>query len=97
MEMVGVKTEELVGAALDWSVAKVVDLPVEIGLECCGFGIQTSIGSPPECCGDPVVGVYWKTGKRYQPSSDEASISACRLLVELKLGETVLVPKELVK
>lgn len=97
MEMVEVKTEELVGSALDWAVAQAVDLPVEIGLECCGFGIQTSEGSPPECCADPTFVIYWKAGRRYQPSSNEASTEVCRILVAAKLGETVLVPKELVK
>jgi len=95
-EFIDVKTNELIGAALDWATAKAVDLPVEIGLECCGFGVQTSSGSPPECCGDPISAVFWKAGRRYQPS-EEHSVKACRIIVFSKFGETISIPCELMQ
>ena len=96
MDTVEVKTSELIGTALDWATAQAVDLPVEIGLECCGFGIQTSTGSPPECCGDPIAGVFWKAERRYQPS-EEHSVKACRIIVASKFGETISIPSELMQ
>ena len=97
MDTVEVKISELKGSALDWATAQAVDLPVEIGLECCGFGVQTSCGSPPECCGDPIVGVFWKAGRRYQPALGQSEGEACKIIVAAKFGETVSIPSELMQ
>lgn len=97
MTMIEVKTAELIGPALDWAVAKAVDLPVDIAPECCGCGVNTSHSSPPECCGEPVYGVFWKEGRRYQPSEREGDARACRIIVANHFGDVVQVPAELVE
>ncbi|MNQ14480.1 hypothetical protein D3C85_274310 [compost metagenome] len=91
-----IKTSELSGAALDWAVAKAVGLPIEIHPECCGFGVQNSYGSPPECCANPVHRCFWKEGRLYHPSERECDAKACRIIVAAKLGDEVDVPEELV-
>ncbi|TLX52772.1 hypothetical protein DN824_21940 [Stutzerimonas nosocomialis] len=96
MNMIEMKTADLIGPALDWAVAKAVDLPVEIASECCGCGVQSGYESPPECCGEPVYGVFWKEGRRYQPSEREGDASSCRIIVANRFGDVVQVPAELV-
>lgn len=90
-----IKTTELAGSALDWATAKALGLEVEVGLECCGFGVQTSSGSPPECCGDPLTVVFSKPGRRYQPSLGHKAPDACRIIVASRLGDIVDIPQEL--
>lgn len=95
MKTIKIETSKLEGAALDWAVAKAVDLPVEVVPECCGCGVQASHDSSPECCGEPVYGVFWKEGRRYQPSEREGDANSCRIIVAAKLGDVVEVPVEL--
>lgn len=95
MNYVQVKTDDLVGSALDWAVAQACGLPVEIADECCGFGVQYGTGSPPECCCNPIRAVFWKKGRRYQPSYEVGDAKACRIIVHASFGDTVSIPAEL--
>ena len=143
MEMVEVKTSELIGAALDWAVAVVegwepvrgstlrkVSVVLGIEIECLAFAGKHIEGAMPEprsyypstdwSQGGPLIEKYdvwlspitdcepsgWDadvyeldgsegTGVRTIQGCATPLIAACRAIVAAKLGDTVLVPAEL--
>lgn len=124
MGMVEVRAAELVGAALDWSVAKAEGVFVRIlaednPMEKWQVQRQWNMDGPYWPSQDwsqagplierlKVVIVYHNApGKTPMACIQDKSpafmagptvlIAACRAIVHAKLGETVLVPKELVK
>lgn len=67
-----VRTADLTGAALDWAVAAACDLRPQITHVCCGSGVQSGYGSPPECCGQPDSAVLLGEHSPWRPSQDWA-------------------------
>lgn len=125
MEMVEVKTTELVGKSLDWAVACSINGSKEFfevfGARLLGRSITAEVADGnirPSTdwaqCGpliekyqleivQPFSGGDWMaikswdyTANEYYPSGKTHLAAACRSIVHAKLGETVLVPKELI-
>jgi len=73
MSMIEVKTSDLIGLALDWAVAKAANIgDPAIDMLCCGSGVQSGYGSPPECCGKPDPALYLGIHGKWSPSTDWA-------------------------
>lgn len=113
-EMIEVKTDELIGPALDWAVCKA----------CCGVEIiVTADYSSDWAQGGPLIDEYeiciiclstcdptierlgggdWSAKTResdhdYSRLSPTPLVAACRAILRAKFGDTVSVPKELMK
>jgi hypothetical protein len=69
-DMVEVKVSELIGPALDWSVAVADGVQPTLWDVCCGNGVSNgNPNEPPECCCNPIVEVAIGFGK-WKPSTD---------------------------
>lgn len=112
MEMVEVKTAEMISPALDWAVALADKNPAHIseytGKVVHGMAVIFAPSTNWDQ-GGPLIDKYVTTiSQRFKDSwmvhsggivcfGSTPLIAACRAIVHAKLGETVLVPKELVK
>lgn len=72
MNMIEVKTADLIGPALDWALAKADGADPILWDVCCGNGVSNGNPSePPECCCNPLVDVS-VGGHKWAPSTDWA-------------------------